>query len=197
MGADPSGTPIDKRWYEWLVGKLIYLSHTQPDIAYVVGFLSQFMHASMNYHMEVMTHILRYLKQTPGKGLLFEKHDHYRVEAYTDVDWGGSLIDRHSTSGYYTVVVGNLVTWRCKKQEVSHFSAEAEFRAMTLDICELMWLNTLLKEIHVKMDEPMRLYYDNKAVISIAHNPVQHDSQWRGDPRTIYSLQVITSKCVH
>ncbi|KAL6342214.1 hypothetical protein AAG906_006830 [Vitis piasezkii] len=150
MGADPSETLIDKG--------------------------CQFMYASMYCHMEVMTHILRYLKQTLGKGLLFEKHDHYHVEAYTDVDWDGSLIEIHSTSGYYTLVVGNLVMWRCKKQEVSHSSAEAEFRAMTLDICELMWLNTLLKEIHEKMDEPMRLNYDNKAVIGIAHNPVQHDS---------------------
>ena len=46
---------------------------------------------------------------------------------------------------------------------------------MALGICELMWLNTLLKELHVKVDEPMRLYYDNKVAISVAHNPIQHD----------------------
>ena len=175
LGTDPSRTPVDKGQYQRLVGKLIYLSHTRPDIAYAIGLVSQFMHASMNCHMEAVTHILRYLKHTLGKGLIFEKHNHYHVEAYTDVDWGSLLIDRRSTSGYCTLVAGNLVTWKGKKHVVSRFSAEAEFRAMALGICELMWLNTLLKELHVKVDEPMRLYCDNKAAISIAHNLVQHD----------------------
>ena len=58
---------------------------------------------------------------------------------------------------------------------VSRSSIEAEFRAIALGICELMWFNTLLKELHVKVDEPMRLYCDKKATISIAYNPVQHD----------------------
>ena len=58
------------------------------------------------------------------------------------------------------------------KNVVSRSSIEAEFRAIALGICELMWFNTLLKELHVKVDEPMRLYCDNKATISIAHNPV-------------------------
>ena len=122
-----------------------------------------------------MTHILRYLKQTPGKSLLFEKHNHYRVETYVDANWGSSLTNTRSTSGYYALVAGNLVTWRSKKHVVSHSSVEVEFSVMALGICELMWLNTLLKELHVKVDEPMRLYYDNKAAISVAHNPIQHD----------------------
>ena len=61
------------------------------------------------------------------------------------------------------------------KNVVSRSSIEAEFRAIALGICELMWFNTLLKELHVKVDEPMRLYCDKKAAISIAYNPVQHD----------------------
>ena len=104
------------------------------------------MHALMNCHMEAMTHILRYLKHTPGKGLIFEKHNHYRVEAYIVANWGSSLTDKRSTSGYYTLVDGNLVTWMSKKQHVvSYSSTEAKFRAMALGICELMWLNTLMK----------------------------------------------------
>ena len=176
LGVDPSRTPIDKGQYQRLVGKLIYLSYTQLDIVYVVGLVSQLMHTPMNYQMEVVTHILRYLKYTLGRGILFEKHDHYRVEAYINAGWGGSLTDVRSTSDYCTLVAGNLVTWRSKKQQVvSRSGVEAEFRAMALRICELMWLDILLKELHVKVDEPMRLYYDNKATISIAHNPVQHD----------------------
>ena len=72
LGANPLGTPVDKEQYQWLVGKLIYMSHTQPDIADVVGLVSKFMNAPMNCHMEAVSHILKYLKHTPGKGLVWE-----------------------------------------------------------------------------------------------------------------------------
>ena len=64
---------VDYSLYQRLVGKLIYLSHTQPDIAYVVGVVSQFMHSPHESHMEAIYKILRYLKSTPGKGILFQK----------------------------------------------------------------------------------------------------------------------------
>ena len=89
---------------------------------------------------------------------------------------GGSLTGQRSTIGYCTFVTKNLVTWRSKKQQVvARSSVEAKFRAMALGIYELMWLKTLLSELQVKVQEPLRLFYDNKTAISIAHNPVQHD----------------------
>ena len=78
--------------------------------------VSQFMHSPGPEHFDAAYRILKYLKGTPGKGLLFEKHGHLQVEVYTDADWAGSVIDRRSTSGYCTFVGGNLVTWRSKKQ---------------------------------------------------------------------------------
>lgn len=134
------------------------------------------MHSPNVEHMEAVFRILKYLKTSPRKGILFSKNNHLRVEAYTDADWAGSLVDRKSTSVYCTFVGGNLVTWRSKKQPVvARSSAEAEFRAMALGICELMWLRMFLMELKLWKAESMRLYCDNKAAISIAHNPVQHD----------------------
>ncbi|CAJ2640143.1 unnamed protein product [Trifolium pratense] len=87
-----------------------------------------------------------------------------------------SIVDRRSTTGYCTFLGGNLVTWKSKKQSVvSRSSAEAEFRAMAQGICELLWLKSILEDLRIKSDEPMKLYCDNKSAISIAHNPVQHD----------------------
>ena len=89
------------------------------------------MHASRESHLEVVLRILKYLKFSPGNGLFFMRNNHLHVEAYTDYDYGGSVIDRISTSDYCTFVGGNLVTWRRKKQTiVARSSAEAEFRAM-------------------------------------------------------------------
>jgi hypothetical protein len=169
-------TPVDTGRYQRLVGKLIYLAHTRPDIAFSVSVVSQFMHAPYEEHLEAVHRILRYLKATPGKGLFFKKTDDKNVAIFTDADWAGSIIDRKSTSGYCTYVWGNLVTWRSKKQGVvSRSSAEAEFRAMAQGICEGMWILRVLKELKIEVELPLKLYCDNKAAISIAHNPVQHD----------------------
>ena len=110
LGDDSSGELVDRGSYQRLVGKLIYLSHTRPDIAFAVSVVSQFMHSPRESHQEVVLRILRYLKSAPRKGMLVTKHNHLRVEAYTDADWAGSITDRRSTSGYYTFVGSNLVT---------------------------------------------------------------------------------------
>ena len=117
LGLFPNQVPTHKERYQRLVGRLIYLSHTCPDIAYAVSVVSQFMHSPSEAHMDAVTRILRYLKMAPGRGLVFSKNGHLNVEGYTDAYWAGSITDRRSTSGYFTVVGGNLVTWRSKKQK--------------------------------------------------------------------------------
>jgi hypothetical protein len=77
---------VDKGRYQRFVGRLIYLSHTCPDITYVVSVVSQFMHSPREPHMEAVYRILRYLKSSPSKGPLFSPHDHLKIEAYTDAD---------------------------------------------------------------------------------------------------------------
>jgi hypothetical protein len=170
------GKPVDRESYQRMVGKLIYLSHTRPDIAYAVSTVSQFMHDPRSSHMDVVTRILRYLKGCPGKGLLYTHHGNLQVECYTDADWAGSLDDRRSTSGYCTFVGGNLVSWRSKKQTVvARSTAEAEFRSMAHGVCEVLWMRILLMELGLFKCTPLMLYCDNKAAIDIANNPVQHD----------------------
>ncbi|KAA0040102.1 hypothetical protein E6C27_scaffold366G00770 [Cucumis melo var. makuwa] len=109
---------IDKEKYQCLVGKLIYLSHTRLDISYAMSAVSQFMQAPSEENMEAINRILRYLKTTPSKGLMFRKTDMRAIEAYPDSDWVESVIDRKSTSSYCTFVWGNLIIWRSKKQGV-------------------------------------------------------------------------------
>jgi hypothetical protein len=171
-----SGDPVDKGRYQRLVGRLIYLSHTRPDIAYAVSIVSRYMHDPRSGHLDVVNRILRYLKGCPGKGILFSNHGHLRVEGYTDADWAGCLDDRRSTSGYCMFVGGNLVSWRSKKQSVvARSTAEAEFRAMASALCELMWLKILLAELRLWDDTPLQLYCDNQATINLINNPVYHD----------------------
>ncbi|XP_019053901.1 PREDICTED: uncharacterized protein LOC109114922 [Nelumbo nucifera] len=154
---DCSDEPIaDMKQYQRLVGRLLYLSMTRPNIAYAVGVLSQFMHAPKATHLEAAHRVLRYLKKFPGTGLLFGKHEHIRVEVYTDADWAGSVDDRKSTSGYCALVGGNLVTWRSKKQSVvARSSVEAEYRAMSHGVAELLWIKNLLGELDFPLSDPI------------------------------------------
>ena len=147
LGILPDQIPTDIGRYQRLVGKLIYLTHTRPDITYTVGIVSQFMHAPSEEHMDAIYRILRYLKGAPGKGLLYSKNGVLNIEGYTDADWARDQTTRKSTSGYLTFVKGNLITWRSKKQKVvARSSVEAEFRGMTQGICELLWIKSVLKD---------------------------------------------------
>ena len=93
-----------------------------------------------------------------------------------DADWTGSAEDKRSTTGFYTYVWGNLVTWKSKKQSVvARNSVEAEFKAVAQGIYEGLWLQKLLEELHIIVELSIKLYCDNKAAICISHNPVQHD----------------------
>ena len=83
----------DRDRYRRLVERLIYLSYTRPNIAFLVSMVSQFMHGPGLEHFEVVYRILRYLKGTPGRGLLFKSQGHLQIEAYTDADWAGSIVD--------------------------------------------------------------------------------------------------------
>lgn len=94
------------------------------------------------------------------------------VEAYTDVDCAGSSTDIKSTSWYCTVIWGNPVTWKSKKQSVAaRHSAKAEYRSMTHGTCEMIWLK-IMEELRRPMTPRKKLYCANKAAISITHNPV-------------------------
>ncbi|XP_039136472.1 uncharacterized mitochondrial protein AtMg00810-like isoform X2 [Dioscorea cayenensis subsp. rotundata] len=173
LGSREDCAPVDKARYQRLVGKLIYLSHTRPDICFAVSLVSQFMNNPTEEHLDAVYRILRYLKMSPGQGLLFEKTANRAVSVCTDADWAGSITDRRSTSGYCTFVWGNLVTWRSKKQSVvARSSAEAEFRALALGICEGMWLKRIISELGFQDLQSINTLCDNQSAISIAKNPV-------------------------
>ncbi|RVW29463.1 Retrovirus-related Pol polyprotein from transposon RE1 [Vitis vinifera] len=153
------GEPLgDPGRYRRLVGKLNYLTITRPDISFPVSVVSQFLQSPCDSHWDAVIRILRYIKSTPGQGVLYENRGHTQVVGYTDADWAGSPTDRRSTSGYCVFIGGNLISWKSKKQDVvARSSAEAEYRAMALATCELIWLRHLLQELRFGKDEQMKL----------------------------------------
>nr|CAN72663.1 hypothetical protein VITISV_031849 [Vitis vinifera] len=192
------GEPLgDPGRYRRLVGKLNYLTITRPDISFPVSVVSQFLQSPCDSHWDAVIRILRYIKSTPGQGVLYQNRGHTQVVGYTDADWAGSPTDRRSTSGYCVFIGGNLISWKSKKQDVvARSSAEAEYRAMALATCELIWLRHLLQELRFGKDEQMKLICDNQAALHIASNPVFHERTKHIEVDCHFIREKIASGCI-
>ncbi|XP_077237388.1 uncharacterized protein LOC143879083 [Tasmannia lanceolata] len=117
------GDPLDRSdRYRRLVGKLIYLTVTRPDISYAVGVVSQYMSSPHTSHWSAVIQVLKYLKSAPGKGLLFKRHGHMQIEGLSDADCARSPTDKRSTTGHYTflgVILSNDDDQKKKKKKTS------------------------------------------------------------------------------
>ncbi|CAM8919935.1 unnamed protein product [Rhodiola kirilowii] len=166
----------DPMVYRRLVGKLIYLTITRPDLSYAVHVLSQFMHSPTVEHLRAAHRVSRYLKAAPAQGLFFPAMTSLTIMAYCDADWGACPITRRSVTGYCILLGGCLVSWKTKKQPVvSRSSAESEYRAMAMACCELVWIAGLLSDLGVPPPTPITLFCDNQVALYIARNPVFHE----------------------
>ena len=166
----------DPKLYRKMVGKLIYLTITRPDICFAVNQVRQHMQAPKVHHWKMVDRILRYLSGSHGQGVWMGCNGSTEVVGYCDADWAGDRVDRRSTTGYCTFIGGNLVTWKSKKQKViSCSSAEAEYRAMLKLTNELVWIKGILKHLEIEQATPMTMHCDNQAAIHIASNSVFHE----------------------
>ncbi|KAE9596295.1 putative RNA-directed DNA polymerase [Lupinus albus] len=170
------GVPLSEpTLYRTLVGSLVYLTITRPDIAYAVHIVSQFVSSPSTVHWAAVLRILRYLRGTQFQSLLFSSTSSLTLSAYSDADCGDPT-DRKSTTGFCIFLGDSLISWKSKKQDViSRSSTEAEYRAMATTTAEIVWLRWLLASLGVDQPEPTPMYCDNKSAIQIAHNSVFHE----------------------
>ncbi|XP_014499516.1 uncharacterized protein LOC106760611 [Vigna radiata var. radiata] len=171
------GDPLeDPAAFRRLIGRLIYLTNTRPDITYVVHRLSQYVAAPTKIHHQAAFRIPRYIKQTPGQGILLTATNNLSLKAYSDSDWAGCSDSRKSTTGYIVYLGNSPISWKSKKQStVSRSSSEAEYRALAQTVCELQWLTNLMKDLRLPLSQPATLYCDNMSAIKIATNQVFHE----------------------
>jgi len=165
----------DREQYRRIVGKLMYLTITRLDITFAVNKLCQFSSAPRTSHLQAAYRVLQYIKGSVGQGLFYSASADLTLKGFADSDWASCPDSRRSTTGFSMFVGDSLISWRSKKQHVvSRSSAEAEYRALALVTCELVWLHTLLMSLKASYLVPV-LYSDSTTAIYIATNPVFHE----------------------
>lgn len=157
--------------YMEAVGCLLYAAqNTRPDICYIVNMLSRFNNNPGKAHWSAVKRVMRYLKGTINKGLVYDGKSEGLV-GYCDADWAGSIDDRRSTTGYIFTMQGAAVSWGSKRQRtVALSSTEAELMSIVSAIQESIWLRKLERELVKNSPDSMNLYCDNKSAIQIAQN---------------------------
>ncbi|CAM8886341.1 unnamed protein product [Rhodiola kirilowii] len=166
----------DPMVYRKLVGKLIYLTITRPDLAHSVHILSQYMSTLNADHLKAANRLLRYIKGAPAHGPFFSASSPLVITSFCDADWAACPKTRRSTIGFCICIGNSLVCWKTKKQAiVSCSSAESEYRAMTATCFEILWLTRLLSDIKATVPLPILLDCDNQAALHIAKNHVFHE----------------------
>jgi len=177
-GMSSSDDPLlkDPTSYQRLVGKLIYLTMTRPDICYAVQTLSQFMHSPKQSHMNAALKVVKYLKKCPGLGILLSRKCNMEMMAFCDSDYATCPMSRRSITGFCIKLGESLLSWKTKKQStISLSSVESEYRSMVKTVCEVVWLRGLLQDLGIQVRGPTLLFCDNDSAIKLAANPILHE----------------------
>src|SRR3954471_19502936 len=174
LGPDENGKDYDQKLYRSMIGSLLYLCASRPDIMLSVCMCARFQAASKESHHQAVKRILRYLAHTPSLGLWYPKGSKLDLVGYLDSDYAGDRVDRKSTSGTCHFLGRSLVCCSSKKQNcVSLSTAEAEYIAAGTSCSQLLWMKQTLKEYGINMNK-VPLLCDNESAIKISQNPVQH-----------------------
>ncbi|CAO2822882.1 unnamed protein product [Amaranthus hypochondriacus] len=140
----------------------------------------------------------RYLSSSPAQGILLTNQSQATLTAYCDSDWAGCSVTRRSTSGFCILLGQSPISWKAKRQSiVARSSGEAEYRAMALTICEVMWLKKLFKDLGLKHTGITTLYCDNKAALAIASNLVHHERMKHVDIDYHFIRDQVNAHTVH
>ncbi|GJU71469.1 retrotransposon protein, putative, ty1-copia subclass [Tanacetum coccineum] len=174
LDEDLQGKPVDATLYRGMIGSLMYLTSSRPDLNYVVCLCAQYQAKPTEKHLQAVKQIFRYLNGTINMGLWYSKDTDMSLTAYADADHAGCQDTRRSTSGSAQFLGDKLVSWSSKKQKSTAISStEAEYIALSGCCSQILWMRSQLTDYGFKFNK-IPLYCDNKSAIALCCNNVQH-----------------------
>ena len=177
LSRDSTAEEVDATQYRRLVGSLRYLTHTRPDLAFSVGYVSRFMQRPTTEHQQAVKRIIRYVAGTLDHGLYYPRcPGKAHFVGYSDSDHAGDIDTSKSTSGILFFLGECLVSWQSIKQQVVALSScEAEYMAASAASTQALWLARLLSDLLGRDTGAVELRVDSKSALALAKNPVFHE----------------------
>ncbi|GKB75489.1 retrovirus-related pol polyprotein from transposon TNT 1-94 [Tanacetum coccineum] len=183
LDEDLQGKPVDATLYHGMIGSLMYLTASRPDLNYVVCLCARYQAKPTKKHLQAVKWIFRYLNGTINMGLWYSKDTDMSLTAYADADHAGCQDTRRSTSGSAQFLGDKLVSWSSKKQKSTAISStEAEYIALSGCCSQILWMRSQLTDYGFKFNK-IPLYCDNKSAIALCCNNVQHSQAKHIDVR--------------
>jgi hypothetical protein len=174
LDLDEGGKPIDQTLYHSMIGSLLYLTASRPNIMFSLCMCARFQAKPKEAHLSVIKRILRYIKHTPSFGLWYPKGASFQLLGYSDLDYAGCKIDRKSTSRGCHMLGRSLVSWSSKKQNsVALSTAEAEYITVGACCAQILYMKQTLLDYGIVL-EKVPLLCDNESAVKLTNNPVQH-----------------------
>ena len=171
---DEDGEEVDVHLYRSMIGSLMYLTASRPDIMFAVYACARFQVSPKVSHLNVVKRIFRYLKGQPKLGLWYPNSSSFDLVAYSDSDYAGASLDRKSTTGGCQYLGHRLISWQCKKQTVvANSTTEAEYVAASSCCGQVLWIQNQLLDYGYNFMNT-KIYIDNNSTMCIIKNPVFH-----------------------
>jgi hypothetical protein len=174
LDSDTSGNIVDQTMYRPMIGTLLYVTASRPDVMFSVCMCARFQASPRENHLKATKRILRYLKHTQDIGLCYPKGARFKLVGYSDSDYAGDKVERRSTSGTYQLLERSLVSWSSKKQNsVALSTAEAEYIVAGSCCAQILWMKTTLRDFGIKFKQ-VPLLCDNESAVKLTNNLVQY-----------------------
>jgi hypothetical protein len=173
---DLDSDPVDPSLYRQLIGSLMYLVNTRPDICFVVNNLSQLHVEPRHEHWIATKHVLRYIRGMLNYGLRYTSSSDIQLHGFTYSDWAGSAEDIRSTSGMCFSLGSTMISWSNRKHKsVALSTAEAEYITACEACTEAVWLRKMIFGLFDQVPNSIVIYCDNQSCIRLSEHPVFHD----------------------
>ncbi|GJS14915.1 hypothetical protein Tco_0409387 [Tanacetum coccineum] len=174
LDLDQNGSPVDATKYRSMIGALMYLTSSRPDIVHATCLCARYQAKPTEKHLKEVKRIFRYLRGTVNTGLWYTKDSGIELTGFSDADYAGCKDTFKSTSGGAQFLGEKLVSWSSKKQDCTALStAEAEYVSLSVCCAQVLWMRTQLTDYGFHFNK-IPIYCDSKSAIAISCNPVQH-----------------------